>query len=80
MTLTQFQEAFTIAKSTKSLTDVDDSNLYGFGLDDFKPVHTTIDAVAKTIRWQALQFDGNWNAELLDEVAKCGRRNFIVLG
>jgi hypothetical protein len=81
MTLQQFQAAFAIAKDfNRDLTNVDDSLLYGFGLASFVPVHTTLEAVAKTIRWQALQFNGEWNAELLNEVAECGRRNFIVLG
>ena len=81
MTLVQFQAAFAIAKDfDRDLSNVDDSTLYGYGLDDFKPVHTTLEAVAKTIRWQALQFNGEWNAEALNEVAELGRRNFLVLG
>jgi len=81
MTLQQFQAAFAIAKDfDRDLSNVDDSTLYGYGLDDFKPVHTTLEAVAKIIRWQALQFNGEWNAEALNEVAELGRRNFLVLG
>ena len=81
MTLAQFQSAFAIAKDfNRDLSNVDDSMLYGYGLADFKPVHTTLEAVAKTIRWQALQFNGEWNAEALNEVAELGRRNFLVLG
>lgn len=81
MTLSEFKAAFAIAKDTnRDLSEVDDSNLFGYGLPDFKPVHTTLEAVAKTIRWQALQWNGQWDAEELDEVARLGRRNFIVLG
>jgi len=81
MTLTQFQQAFAIAKDfNRDLSNVDDSILYGYGLSNFKPVHTTLEAVAKTIRWQALQFNGEWNAEALNEVAENGRKNFLVLG
>jgi len=81
MTLAQFQSAFAIAKDfDRDLSNVDNSTLYGYGLADFKPVHTTLEAVAKTIRWQALQFNGEWNAEALNEVAELGRRNFLVLG
>lgn len=81
MTLNQFQAAFAIAKDTnRDLSNVDDSLLYGFGLPSFRPVHTTLEAVAKIIRWQALQFNGEWDAAALNEVAECGRRMFIVLG
>ena len=81
MTLNQFQEAFKIAKDfNHDLSNVDDSILYGFGLPHFKPVHTTLEAVAKTIRWQALQLNGVWNAEALNEVAELGRKNFLILG
>lgn len=80
MNLAQFQAAFQIAKSDKDLSGVDDSNLFGFGLPDFRPVHTTIEAVAKTIRWQAKTLAGTWDAEALDEVVTLGRKKFIVLG
>jgi len=81
MTLQQFQAAFAIAKDfSRDLSSVDDSILYGYGLRDFRPVYTTLEAVAKTIRWQALQMNGEWDAEALNEVADAGRRNFIVLG
>lgn len=81
MTLQQFQDAFAIAKDfNRSLSEVDNSILFGYGLPDFKPVHTTLEAVAKTIRWQALQFNGQWDSEALNEIAELGRRNFLVLG
>lgn len=79
MTLAQFQKAFAIANSNVDLSNVDDSILFGYGLPTFKPVHTTLEAVAKTIRWQALQFNGQWNAEALNEVAEHGRKNFLIL-
>ena len=81
MTLQEFQSAFSIAKDfNRDLSNVDDSILYGYGLPEFKPVYTTLEAVAKTIRWQALQFNGQWDAQELDEVARLGRKNFLVLG
>lgn len=81
MTLQEFQSAFAIAKDfNRDLSNVDDSILYGYGLSGFKPVYTTLEAVAKTIRWQALQMNGEWDAEALNEVASAGRRNFIILG
>lgn len=81
MTLNQFQQAFAIAKDfNRDLSNVDDSTLYGYGLASFKPVHTTLEAVAKTIRWQALMMNGQWDAEALNEVAENGRKNFLILG
>jgi len=53
--------------------------LYGFGLPHFKPVHTTIEAVAKVIRWQARQFNGQWDHPALDEVARIGRKKFLIV-
>jgi hypothetical protein len=81
MTLQQFQAAFAIAKDFKrDLSDVDNSILFGYGLPHFTPVHTTLEAVAKTIRWQALQMNGEWDSEALNEVASLGRKNFLILG
>ena len=81
MSLKEFQYAFAIAKDfNRDLSNVDDSMLYGYGLPSFKPVYTTLEAVAKTIRWQALQMNGEWDAAALNEVAELGRRNFIILG
>jgi hypothetical protein len=80
MTLVQFQKAFAIANDVSiDLSNVDDSILFGCGLPRFKPVHTTLEAVAKMIRWQAMQFNGQWNAEALNEVAEVGRKNFLIL-
>lgn len=80
MTLAQFQIAFKAAQNpTLDLSATDDSMLYGCGLPGFKPVHTTIAAVAKLIRWQARQFNGEWNAEALNEVATIGRKKFMIV-
>lgn len=82
MTKNEFNEAFKIAKDFNiDLTNVDNSNLYGCGLPHFRyPVYTTLEAVAALIRWQAMRFDGQWDAEALDEVAQIGRKKFLVLG
>jgi hypothetical protein len=81
MTLEQFQAAFSIAKDLdRDLTGVDDSTLYGYGLPGFKPVYTTLEAVAKIMRWQALQFNGQWNALELNDVGNIGREKFLILG
>lgn len=80
MTLAQFQVAIKAAQNpTLDLTATDDSMLFGYGLPEFKPVHTTIAAVAKVIRWQARQFNGQWDMVELDALAKLARRKFIIV-
>jgi len=69
----QFDRAFAIARSKADLSQVDDSILFGYGLPDFAPVTVPIETVAKTIRWQALQFNGQWDTE---ELEAC-RRAFV---
>lgn len=81
MTKNEFAAAFKIAKDLSiDLSNVDDSQLYGYGLPGFKPVHVTLEMVAREIRWHALQLNGEWNGEALNEVANLGRRKFIVVG
>lgn len=81
MTKNQFDAAFNIAKNVSiDLTNVDSSHMFGYGLPNFNPVHVTLEQVAKEIRHHALQFNGEWDGEALNEVANLGRRNFIVLG
>jgi len=79
MTKDEFRQAMEIAKSGKDLTNVDDSNLFGFGLRDFKPVATSLDAVAKTIRWQSFRFDGSVDMEAVNEILTFGRKNFMIV-
>jgi hypothetical protein len=80
MTLAQFRKAFAIADDKSiDLSNVDDNTLFGFGLASFKPVPTTLSAVAKVIRHQALQFNGQWDAEALVELTPLARRKFIIL-
>lgn len=80
MTHPEFQEAFRIANSEEDLTNVDDSHLFGFGLPDFQPTSTTLKAVAKIIRWQAHQFNGEWNSKMLEEVRRFGKKRFLIVG
>lgn len=79
MTKDEFKAAVQIAKSNKDLSSVDDSHLFGFGLRDFKPTATTLDAVAKTIRWQAATFNGGWDMEALNEILTFGRKKFTII-
>jgi len=57
----------------------DYNNLVGFGLLEFKPVPTTIDAVARMINYQAAQFDGNWDMAAIAEIFAV-KRKFLIIG
>lgn len=76
----EFKAAFEIANSDKDLSGVDDSPLFGCGLKGFQPVHTTLEAVAKLVRYQALYLNGNWDMAEVDNMACIARRNFIIIG
>lgn len=80
----EMKTAFAIAKEQTDNGDHLDNHTLaifaGFGLRSFKPVNVTISAVAQLIRWQALQFNGEWNAEALNEIANAGRRKFRIIG
>lgn len=80
MTKDEFKAAFKIADSQEDLTNVDDSNLFGCGLPEYERTVTTLKAVAKLIRWQALRFNGAWNAEALGEVQKIAKTKFDIVG
>lgn len=78
MNAAQFKQAFKLAKSDETITD-DDSNLFGFGLECFEPVITTIGAVAKTIRWQCAVMDGSWDMKEAQSIRDHGRKKFIIV-
>lgn len=50
----------------------------GGGLPSFKPVQTTIDTVARLIRWQAACIDGSWDEQEIALLAEIARTKFIV--
>jgi hypothetical protein len=79
MTKQQFSQALKIAKSDQDLSNVDNSVIFGYGLPDFKPVHVTLEMVAKEIRWNSFLFDGTICSTALNEVATLGRRNFLII-
>jgi len=79
MTLKEFKQAFEIAKSDKDLCNVSLDHLFGFGLKTFNPTSTTLDAVAATMRWQALSMNGEWDMEELNAIRECGRKKFLII-
>ena len=76
----EFKKALELAKDRKVELPTDISIFAGFGLKDFDPVHVTLDRVAALINWQALQFNGEWDAEALNEIGIAGRKKFIIIG
>jgi hypothetical protein len=80
MTLTQFQKACAAAKNPNlDLSATDDTMLFGYGLPSFRQTHTTLAAVAKILRWDALQFNGEWDAEALNQIGEIGRKKFLIV-
>lgn len=80
MNAAEFKQAVLIARATNiDLSMVSDDHHFGYGLSSFKPVYTTIAAVAKTIRWQAGRFDGTMDQEAINEVGSEGRYKFMIV-
>jgi len=74
----EFNQAVNLAKTPIGF---DDTEIFdGFGLRDFKPVCCTIKAMASLIKWQALQFDGNFDQEALNVIWDCRKRFLIADG
>lgn len=74
----EFNQAVNLAKTPIGF---DDTELFdGFGLPDFKPVCCTLKAMASLIKWQALQFNGQFDQEALNEIWNCRKRFLIADG
>lgn len=81
MTTKQFAEAVKLAeKNPQSLQNEDDSVLHGCALSTFDPVHTTIPTVAKLVHYQAMQFNGRWDMQELDNMAQIAKKKFLIVG
>lgn len=80
MTRNEFKEAVKLVESGADLSKFDYDNLIGCGLRDFKPVNTTVGAVARLVAYQARTFAGTWDATELDNMARIAKRNFIIVG
>jgi len=78
MNKNELNQALTIAQSNESLGHVDISIFEGFGLSSYAPVNVTIRQVASLIRWQAIQLNGEIDAQNFDEIANVGRTKFRV--
>jgi hypothetical protein len=80
MTTIQFKTALRMAVDNSVDLSTEELNHFdGFGLQDFRPVYCTIQQIARLIRWQAIQFNGEVNQETLTEVARFGKKRFMVM-
>jgi hypothetical protein len=68
MTRQEISHAVEIAKSDKDLTGVSQDHLFGCGLSDFKPVVSSIDAVAVFLRWQCCLLTGGFDETELNNL------------
>lgn len=79
MTSQQFAEAFKLAANGDELTG-DVSIFNGYGLQEFTPIVATKADLALLIRWQALQFNGQWDNQELTSIKHCLRRKLTLVG
>ena len=78
----EFTEILEIVQDKRiDLTDVDETILHGCALPDYQfPVFVTRKQVAKLIRWDCLQFNGEFDAEELNNIGIIGKRKFRIVG
>ncbi len=82
MTKREIGEAIALAQSDIELPGMQDGALAifdGFGLPDFRPVYVSLEAVASLIRYQTFYLGDGIDNEALNEIAQCGRKQFMVL-
>lgn len=80
MTKAQFSKAWQIAQSNQDLSNIDDTILHGCGLPKFQRVVTTIETVAKLLRWQCCNMFGDgFDANELANMASIAKNKFNVL-
>lgn len=79
MNKVEAQAVYELANSDLDFSLVDTSNLVGYGLRDFQPVHVTIEMAAKELRYHAMQFNGQWDSVAMEEFFECAKRSFIML-
>lgn len=78
----EFTEIMEIVTNQEiDLSDVDELILHGCALPDYQyPVYVTRKQVAKLIRWDCLQFNGEFDAEELNNIGIIGKRKFRIVG
>jgi len=79
MTKQELSRALEIARSKTQLSHINTSIFDGCALQDFKPIHVTIDALAAFLRYQVVCFDGSIDQQELNDIASYGRQRFMVV-
>ena len=80
MTRREFDAAFDLAKSDQDLSGHPIEIFDGFGLPDFKPIMTTLEATARCIRWQCQYLTGGWDTNALNECWQFFRYRVNIAG
>jgi len=79
MNTAQLNQAVKLAQTSNEL-GFDGLEVFdGFGLNEFKHVTVTLSQMARLIRWQAFQFNGQIDAKALQEIA-FHKRKFLIAG
>lgn len=79
MTNQEFQDCFKLAQNGEELAG-DISRFNGYGLREFRPLVATKAELALLIRWQALQFNGQWDSSELTDIKNSLRRKLTLVG
>lgn len=79
MTRKELKEAVKIAVSDVSLSEVDDDHLFGYELPSFKKTVSTIQAIAKMIRWQCVYLNGKICENSLNELFSIFKNKVTVV-
>ena len=82
MTKTELTEAFAMSRDNPdNCVHFGDIWVFaGYGLHGFKPVHCRLIDIARLLLWQCQNLDGSWDMEEMGEIAKLGRKLFIIVG
>jgi hypothetical protein len=75
----EFKKAFALAQDVSQHLDADLSIFEGSAYSSFEPVYVTIKSVAALLRYQALQFNGQWDLQAVNDVAAIAKKRFRVL-
>ncbi len=79
MTKAELAKAVELAQNKQEIKD-DDSVLDGLYLANFKPVATTLGAVARFIRWHCIYLNGTLATDELAEFAGFARHRITIIG
>lgn len=79
MNTAQFKQACKLAFSGADLPPDSLEIFDGFGLRDYRTVFVSLGQVARLIRWQCSQLNGDIDNGALAEILACGRKKFQII-